>query len=104
MKKPNPKQSDQGLLLVPQNFLEEISERQEQILTILSEERESNQSLGDFISEAEAAKLLGRKTTWFWNLRKQGIMPFTKVGNKVFYAKQDILKMMEKNRKGGSDE
>jgi hypothetical protein len=101
MKNSNYKQQDQGLRLVPQEFLEEISEKQELILELLSGERESNQTLGDFISEADASKMLGRKTTWFWNLRKKGILPFTKVGNKVFYAKQDILKMLEQNKKGG---
>jgi hypothetical protein len=101
MKNSNFKQHDQGLLLVPQGFLEEIYEQQEQILALLSKEKEPNQTLDEFVSEADASKMLGRKTTWFWKLRKEGVLPFTKVGNKVFYSRQDILHMLKKNMKGG---
>jgi hypothetical protein len=97
-------QAGTGLVLVPQTFLDEISETQNRILELLSEEKEGSNSIGDFIPEAEAAKLLGRKTTWFWKLRKAGTLGFTKVGNKVFYSKQDILDLLQRNKKSGNNE
>lgn len=95
--------SKESMLLVSEDFLQDISDKQEKILELLSEERESNQSLGDYITEPEASRMIGRKTTWFWNLRKIGKLPFTKVGNKVFYNKADIIAFLETGRKGGSN-
>lgn len=94
--------STESLQLVPQSFLEKISNAQDKIVELLSSKQTTEGSVGDFISETEAAKLLGRKTTWFWNLRKQGVLPYTKVGNKVFYSKKDIQYLFEKNKKGRS--
>ena len=98
------KNLSQSFALVPQSFLDELSATQNQILDILSEDREPINGLGDYISEIEAAKLLSRKTTWFWKLRKAGAIPFTKVGNKVYYSKQDILKLLNDNRRGGRND
>ncbi|MBI4947607.1 MAG: helix-turn-helix domain-containing protein [Bacteroidetes bacterium] len=55
-------------------------------------------SVHDYITEAEAKKLLGRKTTWFWQMRTSGRLPFSKVGNKVFYNRNDIAKLLTDNR------
>ena len=55
--------------------------------------------LGDYIEEKEAKHLLGRKTTWFWNLRNTGRIPYTKVGNKVFYKLNDIVNLLDTNQK-----
>lgn len=92
------------LVLVPESFLEEMSSTQTQILNLLSGEQDRISGIGDFIPEPEAARLLGRKTTWFWKLRKQGALGFTKVGNKVFYSREDILNLLKRNKKGGTHE
>ncbi len=95
--------SKESMLLVPEDFLQDISEKTGRILELLAEERDSNQSLGGYITEPEASRLLGRKTTWFWNLRKIGKLSFTKVGNKIFYNKADIIALLDSNRKGNSN-
>jgi hypothetical protein len=56
-------------------------------------------SVGDYIEEKQASQMLGRKTTWFYNMRISGKLPYTKVGSKTFYSKSDLLKIMENNRK-----
>jgi len=95
-----PKQTN-SFVLIPGEFLDSISHQQETILKLLQGKSEPpGQTIGDYVSESEAAKLLGRKTTWFWNLRKAGTLAFTKVGNKVFYSKADLLQLMERNKKG----
>jgi hypothetical protein len=93
----NPKQPE-SLLLVPQSFLETITEGQKEIIELLGKMNSGENSLGDYISETEAKKLLGRKTTWFWNMRNSGQIPFTKVGNKIYYSKQDIVKLLDGNK------
>ncbi len=103
MKKDNSIQNDsKAIYLVPQVFLEELLEGQEKILQALSGRTEQKETIGDYISENDAKEILGRKATWFWNLRKTGKLKYTKVGNKIFYSKNDILIFIEGN-KGVSD-
>ena len=52
-------------------------------------------SLDDYISEFEAKKLLGRGTTWFWERRRYGELPYTKLGGQVFYLIKDLIKYLE---------
>lgn len=85
-------------VLVSHSLLVEISQRQLEILRFLHEGREQGNSIGDFIPESEAQKLLGRKVTWFWNMRKKGALSFSKVGNRIFYSKADILKLLLQNK------
>jgi hypothetical protein len=84
--------------IVPNNWLQTISEKQQQILSLLENKVASEHNgIGGYISESEAKKLLGRKTTWFWNMRSSGRLAFSKVGGKTFYMKQDIINLLEKH-------
>lgn len=56
---------------------------------------ENNQSLlSEYISEKDAIKEFGRKTTWFWNQRKNGRLAYKKLGSKVYYLKSDLLTLL----------
>ena len=88
----------EALLLVPKKFLESISETQNKILDLLTKGNSNESAVGDYISESEAQKLLGRKTTWFWNMRTTSQLAFTKVGNKIYYSKSDILKLFDASK------
>jgi hypothetical protein len=85
-----------GYLLVPKAWLEAIMETQRKILCLLEKDgiSEKDSPLNGYISELEAKKLLGRKTTWFWQMRTSGRLAFAKVGSKIFYNKTDIAKLM----------
>ena len=52
-------------------------------------------SLDDYVSEFEAKKLLGRGTTWLWERRRSGELPYTKLGGQVFYLMKDLVKYLE---------
>lgn len=85
-------------LIVPKRWMQSIADNQEKILSLLKERNgETASGIGDYISESEAKKLLGRKTTWFWQMRSSGRLAFSKVGNKVFYLKDDILGLINKH-------
>jgi hypothetical protein len=47
------------------------------------------------VSELEAKKLLLRGTTWFWERRRAGELPYTKLGGQVFYLMKDLVKYLE---------
>jgi len=60
---------------------------------------QSSSELGDYIEEKMAIQLLGRKTTWFYNMRQSGKLPFTKIGSKTFYSRADLLQILHNNKK-----
>ena len=98
MKKENLLTEAKTMVLVPQETLVLLIAGQERILRAISEKAERKDSIGDYISETEAKKILGRKATWFWSLRKNGKLAYTKVGNKIFYSRADILSFIELNK------
>ena len=95
-KKVNLSETNEQFSMVPTNFLNEILEGQNRILEIISENGNSeSEGVGDFITEIDAKRMLGRKTTWFWNLRKEGKLSFRKVGNKIFYKRGELIQFIE---------
>jgi predicted DNA-binding transcriptional regulator AlpA len=92
----NPYDKTGKFISVSVDVLESILKTQQEILQILKGESNSEQ-IGDFISEKEAMKMLGRKGTWFWMMRRDGKLPFSTVGKKVFYPKAEIEKLLKGN-------
>lgn len=81
--------------MVPRDFLESLAENQQKILDHL-EGKQSQNITGEYISEEDARKELGKGATWFWTKRKSEELPFKKVGGKVWYNKADLLLLFEK--------
>jgi len=93
MKIPN-NQKEPHYVLIPHDRLEAIEKRQDQILEILqSKPRTSSEAL-NYVGEKEAKKLIGKKTTWFWLMRKSGRLKYTKVGSKVYYSVEELNKLI----------
>lgn len=89
---------DEEFLIVPKRWLAAIEETQKKILALLQKETntQAHGYVGDYMTETQAKKLLGRKTTWFWQLRTSGKLAFSKIGNTVYYHKDDIVKLLTK--------
>ena len=64
-------------------------------LNDIDDKLEKPKSFDDYVSELEAKKLLGRGTTWFWERRTSGELPYTKLGGQVFYLMKDLVKYLE---------
>lgn len=90
----------QNLIVMPEEAYNELLETQKNILSNLTNSETQN-SFGDWLTEKDTQKILGKKTTTLWSLRKKGLLTYTKVGNKIFYSKSDILKLLEANKQGG---
>lgn len=90
--------NETGLFLIPNFRLEAIEQAQAEILAILKSKEASTTELNStqlgFVDEKKAKELLGRKTTWFWKMRDEGKLPYSKVGGKVFYALDDLKKLV----------
>jgi hypothetical protein len=53
----------------------------------------------DYITEKEARTIFQRKSTWFWQMRKEGKLPFSKIGKTIYYSKAEIKNLFELGKK-----
>ncbi len=84
------------LSIVPDSFLEKINEKQDQIIDLLKSTEHQNQN--EFLTEKAARELLQKKTTWFWQMRKDGLLPFRKIGKSIYYSKKEINQLLETSK------
>lgn len=85
-------------VIVPYDRMEELLQRLGSIEKSLQQNKSNSGGLGDYISEHEAKKILGKQTTWFWNKRKSGELIARKAGNTWYYKQNDILKFIENGK------
>jgi len=46
------------------------------------------------VSEEDAVKIVKKSKTWLWRKRKDGIVPFKKLGSKTYYFKEDLYNLL----------
>ena len=92
--------NEESYFIVPKAFLQAIADCNRKILSFLEKTNPNpTNGIGDYISEQKAKKLLNKKTTWFWNMRKNGKLAFSKMGGTNFYNKTDIIKLLESTKR-----
>jgi len=89
-----------AMVLVPKQLLESVYKTQERILSALEELPTAQPVLtgmigGKYIPETTAKTMLGKGTTWFWQMRKSGKLNYKKVGSKIYYVIEDIENLIE---------
>ncbi len=84
-----------SFVMLPKSLLDEIMQTLIDLRNQKSILPNSKPILSEFISEKEAMSLVGRKTTWFYNMRKDGKLNFNKIGSKVFYPVVEIQKLLK---------
>lgn len=89
----------ESLLVIPEEFLKVIQEKQDKILSLL--EKKSDPSIENFITEKDAMKLLKRHSTWFWQMRKCGALPYSKIGKAIYYSLSDLQRLVEISKING---
>ena len=52
-----------------------------------------------YLRSSEVTELLGISTSTLQHLRIQKILPYTKIGTIIFFEWQDVLNVLEKNKK-----
>ena len=87
-------QEQQNLVLVPVQLVDEIKQLLNELKAQKTSKNNSETTLGEFISEKDARNLLGRKTTWFYEQRRSGRLPYSKVGSKVYYKRDDLFNLL----------
>jgi len=59
--------------------------------------------LPGWIDELTAERLLDRRSTTLWKLRKQGKIISSKIGSKVYYKLESIMQLLEENAIGSNN-
>ena len=47
-----------------------------------------------FVTEKQAKKILSKSTTWFWEMRTNGKLPYKKLGATVYYKLDDVKSLL----------
>lgn len=82
-----------GVYLVPEDILDSLVANQDRILAILEAKKEA--TLNGFITEKDAIAMVNKKSTWFWQMRKTGQLPFKKIGQTIYYSMDDINSLLQ---------
>lgn len=66
---------------------------------MLSSQSKINPEQKKFLRSSEVTELLGISTSTLQHLRIQKILPYTKIGSTIFYDWQDVINILDKNKK-----
>ncbi|MDR1756999.1 MAG: helix-turn-helix domain-containing protein [Culturomica sp.] len=81
----------------PQNAFEKIIAQlpcMQSLLKKPSSEREGETTLEDWLDGQSVMLILHISPRTLQTLRSNGTLPFSRIGNKIYYRKQDILKIL----------
>ena len=84
------------LVVIEEQKLNTLLNKVEQIYTVLMGKPSNTfNEINGFVSESDACKLIGKSKTWLWRKRTDGILPYKKLGSKIFYAKSDLFNLLK---------
>lgn len=83
------------LMVFDQSRLEHLIKEVESMKELLQEKVDAFQK--PWLTEQEAKELLGKGTTWFWERRNSGELPYQKVGKTVHYKRSDLMALLKEN-------
>lgn len=88
-----------NMILIEEQRFNTLFNKVEQLheALIKNKSEDTSTDVNGFISEKEAIKLLGRSQTWFWRKRTEGMLPFKKMGSKVFYEKSHLFNLIKES-------
>lgn len=79
---------------------EELDKFKEELIDELTEIFNAAQkNRKEWIKSPEVRKLLNISPGTLQHLRVSGALPFTKIGGTMYYSYEDIMQMLEKNKK-----
>ena len=79
-----------------ESILEVLTEEVKELKGLINSQKENDiNEINGFISEDDAVKLLEKSKVWFWRKRKEGFLPYKKLGSRIFYSKQDLFLLFE---------
>lgn len=56
----------------------------------------------EWLKSADVMQMLGCSSGTLQNLRVNGTLPFTKMGGTIYYSRQDVMKVLETNKRNAA--
>jgi len=97
----DPKQSsnettqDGSFLISSLSQFNRIENKLDAVLTHLEDKSIDNKIFSGKTSEKDAIARFKKSQTWFWERRKKGELPFTRVGKTIYYSEEDLSKLFK---------
>jgi hypothetical protein len=80
-------------LIVSKETVDKLLDGQQTIIQLI---RGTSQDFpAGYITEKKAIELINKKSTWFWQMRKSGKLPFKKIGRTIYYSFSEINSLLE---------
>lgn len=87
------------LLAFKSEMIDHLEKVKEEILQNLPQTVAPAEPELDLLRSFQVQKLLGISAGTLQTLRINGTIPYTKVGGVIYYDRQDIMKILEENRR-----
>ena len=88
----------ENMTIIEQNKIDALISKVDSIYTaIITNKEQTSSEVNGYISEEDASKKLGRSKTWFWRKRTEGMIPFKKMGSKVYYKNEDLFNLIKES-------
>ena len=85
-----------NVILIEEQKFETLLNKVEQMYEALFKNPSNTlNEINGFVSESDATKLIGKSKTWLWRKRTEGVLPYKKLGAKIFYAKTDLFNLLK---------
>ncbi len=85
-----------NVILVEEQKINTLLNKVEQMYNALIKNPSNTlNEINGFVSEGDATKLIGKSKTWLWRKRTEGVLPYKKLGAKIFYAKTDLFNLLK---------
>lgn len=91
-----------NMAIVPQEQWEEVAESVKQIKEILSNKKKIERN-SEWISSAEARKLVGVSGRTWQRYRDLRLIPFTQIGRKIMLKRGDVENFLNSHIIGGKE-
>ena len=88
----------EDMAIIEQNKIDALISKVDRIYTaLIVNKNQISTEINGYISEDDASKKLGRSKTWFWRKRTEGLIPFKKMGSKVYYKNEDLFNLIKES-------
>lgn len=85
-----------NVILIEEQRFDTLLNKVEQIFNALIKNPSNTlNEINGFVSESDACKLIGKSKTWLWRKRTEDLLPYKKLGSKIFYAKSDLFNLLK---------
>lgn len=85
----------QMVVIEEQRFETLLNKVEQMYNALIKNSGNSLNEINGFVSESDACKLIGKSKTWLWRKRTEGVLPYKKLGAKIFYAKSDLFNLLK---------